>query len=41
VAEGIPRGTMEMVQFAGLPLVIVLCIPLILSFTLKETYPAK
>ena len=41
VAIGIPRGTMEMVQFAGLPLVIVLCIPLILSFTLKETYPAK
>jgi len=41
VAEGIPRGTMEMVQFAGLPLVIVLFIPLILSFIIKETYPTK
>jgi MFS family permease len=41
VAEGIPRGTMEMVRFAGLPLVLVLCVPLILSFTIRETFPAK
>lgn len=41
VAEGIPRGTMEMVQFAGLPLVMVLFLPLTLSFIIKETYPKK
>ena len=39
IAEGIPRGTMEMVAFAGLPLVVVLAIATVLAFLIKETYP--
>jgi len=39
IAEGVPRGTMEMVAFAGLPLVVVLAISVVLSFIIKETYP--
>lgn len=37
---GVERGSMDMVQYAAVPLVAALAIALVLSFAMRETYPA-
>jgi MFS family permease len=41
VQAGIAKGSMDMVQYAAVPLMIALAIALVLSFAMRETYPAK
>jgi MFS family permease len=37
---GIERGTLELVQYAAVPMVVALAIALVLSFAMRESYPA-
>lgn len=41
IEAGIEKGTMDMVQYAAVPLVVALAIALVLSLAMKETYPAQ
>jgi MFS family permease len=41
VQAGIAKGSMDMVQYAAVPLMIALAIALVLSFAMRETYPTK
>jgi MFS family permease len=37
---GIEKGTIDMVQYAALPLIVTLAVALVVSLAMKETYPA-
>jgi MFS family permease len=41
VEAGIAKGSMDMVQYAAVPLMVALAIALVLSFAMRETFPAK
>jgi uncharacterized protein YacL len=41
VELGIAKGSMDMVQFAAVPLLIALAIALVFSLAMRETYPTK
>ena len=39
IEAGIEKGTMDMVQYAALPLILALVVALVLCFAMKETFP--
>jgi MFS family permease len=41
IEQGIERGSMDLVQYACLPLLVVLIVALVMSFAMRETYPAQ
>ena len=41
IESGIEKGTMDMVQYAALPLILALAIALVLCFVMKETHPDR
>lgn len=41
IEKGIEKGTMDMVQYAAVPLMVALAVALVLSLAMRETFPGR